>query len=116
MKGHLEDLGHDLLGGAADPPAELGERGEVLLVERVPDDLDVELVEVRGLHALGHERPERRLLEHAVVELPGCAGDGQSTDFLEHAKRVAFWEKLEAARGQTRGERWVSAAFLMQGD
>mmetsp|Transcript_8010 Transcript_8010/g.19920 ORF Transcript_8010/g.19920 Transcript_8010/m.19920 type:complete len:246 (-) Transcript_8010:471-1208(-) len=67
----LKDAPHDLRGAAAHLLAEGVEVLEVRLVQRVPDDLNVHLVDVLEREAVAEVGAEGRVDEHHAVELRG---------------------------------------------
>ena len=63
---------------------------EVLLEERVADDLDVDLLEILLRETVEKVRRQWRVDDHRVVQLGDVVCDGQGRHALKHAQRVAL--------------------------
>lgn len=91
---HGQDLAHNISGGAAEALAELVEGLQVRLVQRIPDDFDVHLVQVLLRDAVDEEGRQRRVDQHGVVQLGGGGRDVDGLHLLEAAQRVALGDEL----------------------
>lgn len=64
------------------------------LVQSVPNDLNVEFVQVLFRDAINEVRCQRRIYEHSVVELGRGGGDMDGLHGLEASKLMAFWNQF----------------------
>lgn len=65
-----------------------------LLEQGVTDNLNVELIEIGRLQALGHKGAQRRVLQHTRVQLAWGCGHRDNPNFVKHAQRMALWEQF----------------------
>lgn len=93
-KTYRQNLAHHVRRGAANVLAEVVERLQVRLVQRVTDDLDVHLVQILLGDAVDEERGERRIDQHRIVQLGRCGRDVDRLHLLEAAERVALRDEL----------------------
>lgn len=91
---HGQDLAHNISSGAAEALAELVEGLQVRLVQRIPDDFDVHLVQVLLRDAVDEEGRQRRVDQHGVVQLGGGSRDVDGLHLLEAAQRVTLGDEL----------------------
>ena len=89
---------------------------EVLLEERVADDLDVDLLEILLGETVEKVRRQWRVDDHRVVQLGDVVGDGQGRHALKHAQRVALcvFEGVRKRAVRTRAglDAWGLDAYL----
>lgn len=89
-----QDLAHHIGSGASQSLAELVERLQVRLVQRIPDDLDVHLVQILLRNTVHEERSQRCVDEHSVVQLSRIGRHMDGLHLLEAAQRMALGDQL----------------------
>lgn len=101
-----ENLAHHVRRGAAQTLAERIERLQIRLVQRVPDDLDVHLVQILLGDAIDEERRQRRVHQHRIVQLRRIGGHMDRLHLLEAAERMALGDQLaDGALMQRAGDQ-----------
>mmetsp|Transcript_73128 Transcript_73128/g.200807 ORF Transcript_73128/g.200807 Transcript_73128/m.200807 type:complete len:461 (+) Transcript_73128:408-1790(+) len=90
----LQDAAHHLLGRAAHVAAEGVKVLQVCLVQRVADDLNVQLIEVIEREAIAEVGTEWRVYQDQLIELGRGVGRAEHRHRIKHAERVALLEQL----------------------
>ena len=91
---YLEQLAHDFSSGATKGLGKVIKVLEIGLVERVPDDLDVHLVQVFGREAVAKVRRKGGLDQDRVVELCNVGRHTEGRHTLKDAQRVTPLQQL----------------------
>lgn len=94
LNAYGQNFAHHVGRSAADFLAKFVKGLQVRLIQGVPDDLDVHLVQILLGDAVDEERGQRCVDQHGIVQLGRIGGHMDGLHLLEAAQRMALWDQL----------------------